>query len=167
MSLGLEGFNALSETDARAALTRCCGAGRWVTGMLARRPFASAEALYLAASEVWSALSPDDWHEAFSHHPRIGDARAASASTQGWASSEQAGATSADAEIRHALAEGNRAYEAKFGHIYLVCATGKSGAELLRILQSRLGNDADTELRVAAGEQEKITRIRLEKMLFT
>lgn len=158
----------LPEAEARAALLRCCGSSRWAERMLAKRPFRDRERLFEAASRIWSELSPADWDEAFSHHPRIGEPgriAAAAASTATWASGEQAGATRSSEEVRAAIAEGNREYEARFGRIYLVCATGKSGEELLAILRSRLGNDPETELRVAAGEQEKITRIRLEKLL--
>lgn len=158
----------LPEAEARAALLKCCGSSRWALRMLAERPFRDRERLFEAASRIWNELSPADWDEAFSHHPRIGEPgriAAAAASTATWASSEQAGATRSSDEVRAAIAEGNREYEARFGRIYLVCATGKSGEELLAILRSRLGNDPETELRVAAGEQEKITRIRLEKLL--
>jgi 2-oxo-4-hydroxy-4-carboxy-5-ureidoimidazoline decarboxylase len=96
-----------------------------------------------------------------SHHPRIGDTRAASAAEAG----EQAGAARAEDAVKAAIAEGNRAYEARFGFIYLVCASGKSGAELLAILRERLENDPETELGVAAGEQAKITALRLDKLI--
>jgi 2-oxo-4-hydroxy-4-carboxy-5-ureidoimidazoline decarboxylase len=136
--------------------------------MMARRPFADAAALRAAADEVWSALSHGDWLEAFSHHPRIGDVeglRARFASTRTWAEGEQAGARAASDEVLRALAEGNRAYEARFGHIFIVCATGKSAEEMLALLRARLPNDPVAEARVAAGEQAKITRLRLEKLL--
>ncbi|TKD07567.1 2-oxo-4-hydroxy-4-carboxy-5-ureidoimidazoline decarboxylase [Polyangium fumosum] len=158
-------LNDLSNDEARAALTRCCGSTRWVDHMLHARPFQSRAELFEAASRHWNALDVADWDEAFSHHPRIGDPAAASKSTATWAANEQAGAARSADEVRAAIAEGNRAYEAKFGRIYLVCATGKTGEELLAILRARLGNDAAEELRVAVGEQEKITRLRLEKIL--
>ncbi|MDI3285355.1 2-oxo-4-hydroxy-4-carboxy-5-ureidoimidazoline decarboxylase [Polyangium sp. 15x6] len=158
-------LNDLEGDEARAALTRCCGSARWVDRMLHERPFQSRAHLFEAASRHWNALDVADWDEAFSHHPRIGEPSAASRSTAAWAANEQAGAARSADDVRAAIAEGNRAYEAKFGRIYLVCATGKTGEELLAILRARLDNDAETELRVAVGEQEKITRLRLEKLL--
>ncbi len=123
----------------------------------------------LAASDAaWAATGEAEWLEAFAHHPRIGgkDAlRAKFAATQSWAQGEQAGAAAAGEAVLDALAAGNAAYEAKFGHIFIVCATGKSAAEMLDLLKSRLPNDAPAEKRLAAVEQHKITKIRLEKLL--
>jgi 2-oxo-4-hydroxy-4-carboxy-5-ureidoimidazoline decarboxylase len=164
----IEELNRLPDTTARAELERCCGAGRWITGVLARRPFADRAALLQAATDVWRGLGPEDWREAFTHHPRIGDVeglRKRFATTAAWAGAEQAGTASASEEVLRSLAEGNRRYEERFGHIFIVCATGKSAAEMDALLRARLGNDPETELRIAAGEQEKITRLRLEKFL--
>lgn len=160
-------LDELPEAEAREALRKCCGSARWVEAMLRERPFRDRERLFEAAARIWNALDVADWDEAFSHHPRIGEAKVpqAAASTASWTSREQAGASAASDDVRAAIAEGNRAYEARFGRIYLVCATGKTGEELLAILRARLANDPDTELRVAVGEQEKITRLRLEKLL--
>ena len=157
----LDALNSASVDEARAWLAGCCGARRWVDGVLAARPFASREALHGEAERIWRALERDDVLEAMSHHPRIGDTARASAREAG----EQAGAASAADAIKAAIAEGNRAYEARFGHIYLVCASGKSGEELHAFLRARRGNDPTTQLAVAAGEQEKITRLRLDKLL--
>lgn len=156
-------LNALGTEEARAELIRCCGCVRWAESMLEARPFGSVEALHRAADEAWARCGAPEYREAFAHHPRIGDARAAAG--PGWASGEQKGALDAGSETRAKIAEGNQRYEAKFGHIYLVCATGKSAEELLSILESRLDNDAETELRIAASEQLKITHLRLEKLL--
>ena len=164
----LSRFNSLPAEEARAELGRCCGAARWVEAMAARRPFPDAAALYGAADEVWAGLGPSDWSEAFAHHPRIGDKealRARFASTRQWAAGEQAGVNAAAEETLDALARGNRDYEARFGHIFIVCATGKGADEMLGLLQERLRNDRESERRVAAAEQAKITRIRLEKLL--
>ena len=164
MTLGR--LNALSAADAEAELLACCGSRRWAREMAARRPFADVAALLAAADEVWWALGPDDWHEAFRAHPRIGERKAAPAQgarAASWSAQEQAGAAGDD--VAAALAEGNRAYEERFGHIYIVCATGKTADEMLAILRARLANDAATELRAAAAEQAKITRLRLEKLL--
>jgi 2-oxo-4-hydroxy-4-carboxy-5-ureidoimidazoline decarboxylase len=164
----LDEFNALAEDEARAALTRCCVARRWVEGVLAARPFASASALHAEAERVWAALDRADYLEAFTGHPRIGDVnslRAKYANTQAWASSEQAGTAVATEDVLAGLAEGNAAYEARFGYIFIVCATGKRADEMLALLRARLPNDPESELAIAAGEQAKITRLRLEKLL--
>lgn len=164
----LEALNRLAEPEARAALERCCGSARWVDAMLAARPFADLEALHAAAGRAAEALGREDWLEAFAHHPRIGDVealRSRFASTAAWAGAEQAGAAgAADATLR-ALADGNAAYEARFGYIFIVCATDKSADEMLALLRARLGNEPAAELAIAAGEQRRITRLRLEKLL--
>ena len=154
-----ERLNALGEDAARAALGRCCAAPRWVDAMLAARPFASDAALFDAAERVWWGLGREDWLEAFAGHPRIGE-RAGDA----WARREQTGVSGAAQATRAALAAGNDTYERRFGHVFLICATGKSGDDMLRALQERLANDAATELRIAAAEQAKITRLRLERL---
>ena len=162
-------IDALSDVEAREALTRCCGASRWVEGMLARRPFGTRDALYTAADEVWAGVERADVLEAFEHHPRIGADLAALrekfAATESWSAGEQSSVVGADERVLEALRDGNVAYEARFGHIFIVCATGKSAAEMLALLEARMGNDPDEELRIAAGEQAKITRIRLDKLL--
>jgi 2-oxo-4-hydroxy-4-carboxy-5-ureidoimidazoline decarboxylase len=159
--------------DARAdaageRLRRCCGSTRWVNGMLARRPFLSDEALLRAADEVWAEAGPVDVLEALSHHPRIGasleELRRRYASTADWSAGEQAGAAEAGEETLRALRDGNLAYEARFGHVFVVCATGKSAAEMLALLRERMSNDPWTELRAAAAEQAKITRLRIQKL---
>ena len=157
-----EVLNAMPANAARAALTRCCGAGRWVAGMMGRRPWASAAALYADAEATWAALGHDDFLEAFAHHPRIG-ARA-DGTDDAWARQEQARVGDADGETRAALVEANERYLERFGYIFIVCATGKSAAEMLGLLEARLGNDPTRELAIAAGEQARITRLRLEKV---
>jgi allantoicase len=152
-----------------ASFLRCCGASRWAAAMVADRPYKSRTHLFGHAEDVWWHLEDRDWHEAFSTHPRIGAAPATfrvrlGESTDDWAKAEQAGTAGADEQTLEGLAEGNRAYEAKFGHVFLICATGLSAAEMLAALERRLGNDAATELRNAAGEQVKITRLRLLKL---
>jgi allantoicase len=161
-------LNAMSVDDARAALLRCCGATRWAGWMLAQRPFASTEALLKAAAGVWGEMQRSDFLEAFAHHPEIGgDVEALAArfpATASWSTSEQSGVAGAGRETLEALRDGNAEYTARFGHVFLVCATGKTAAEMLALLRARLANDPETELRVAAAEQAKITRIRLEKL---
>ncbi|HEX8252222.1 MAG TPA: allantoicase [Thermoanaerobaculia bacterium] len=139
-------------------LQRVCGSSRWTESMLRARPFASWDALVAAANEQWLALDAADWLEAFAAHPRIGEKKA------GWSSQEQSGTRSAAAATMDAIAAGNRAYEEKFGFIYLVCATGRSADEMLSNLNERLTHDRETELRIAAEEQAKIIALRLEKL---
>jgi 2-oxo-4-hydroxy-4-carboxy-5-ureidoimidazoline decarboxylase len=153
-------LDAASAEEAGQALARCCGARRWVAAMLARRPFLSTAALHAAADEECGRLGREDWLEAFSHHPAIG----APAVADRWASQEQAGVASAGAGTVEALRQANAAYARRFGHIFIVCATGKEAGEMLALLQARLGNDPETELRIAAGEQAKITHLRLDKL---
>lgn len=154
-----EYLNGQPGNAARAALTRCCTSRRWVEAMLAARPFGGDAALFEAAERAWWALGKDDWLEAFGGHPRIGE-RGIDALVR----HEQAGMNRAGDKTRAALAQGNREYEARFGHVFLICATGKSATDMLGALRARLGNDPATELRIAAGEQAKITRLRLEKL---
>lgn len=164
----LEEFNALPLEALREALRRCCGSTRWVELMAARRPYPSTRELLVAADEADRALSEGDWLEAFAHHPRIGDVaslRSKFASTAAWAAGEQSGTSHASEETLQALAEGNDAYFEKFGFIFIVCATGKSAGEMLALLRARLPNTPADELLVAAAEQSKITRLRLEKLL--
>jgi 2-oxo-4-hydroxy-4-carboxy-5-ureidoimidazoline decarboxylase len=167
-TMTLEQFNQLPEADARDALLRCCGARRWVGQVLPRRPFGTLDDLVSAADEAFANLEPGDWLEAFAHHPKIGDMdalRARFASTADWASGEQAGVSMARETTLAALAEGNRAYEEKFGYIFIVHATGKSADEMLDLLEQRLPNDPEEELPIAATEQMKITHLRLHKLV--
>jgi allantoicase len=168
LALRLAWLDALPEGAARAALRACCGSSRWVDGMARGRPFGGPEALFEAAERAADALAREDWLEAFAAHPRIGsrkDVAVQGAATRGWTEQEQAGMSAAEAEVKAAIAAGNEEYERRFGHIYIVCATGRSAREMLEILRARLANDAAAELAVASGEQRKITRIRLEKLL--
>lgn len=150
--------------EARALLERCCGSSRWVERMLARRPYGSEAAMLQAAREEWFALGHADWLEAFSHHPKIGDRDALArrfSATRDLSSREQSGVDAASQATLAALAEGNAAYEARFGYIFIVCATGRSAAEMLALLDERLGHDPAQEIRIAAEEQARITALRL------
>lgn len=164
----LDHFNRLPEPDAEAALRQCCVSTRWIEQLCAARPFASLAELQQQASAIWSTLAMPDYLEAFEGHPRIGDLnslKAKYANTKQLAAGEQAGAGQASDAVLAALAEGNRAYEARFGFIFIVCASGKSADEMLALLQARLHNPLQQELQIAAAEQDKITRLRLQKML--
>jgi len=153
-------LNALDDEAAVDAFLRCCGSSRWARQMAAARPFAGAEAMVGTADAIWLGLDRADWLEAFASHPRIGQR-----SPSAWASEEQGKALSAPDVARLRLAEANREYEARFEYIFIVCATGKSAAEMLGLLEHRLSNDPAAELAVAAGEQSKITRLRLAKLV--
>ena len=164
----LDWLNALPPSEARLVLQRCCGAARWVEGMLRRRPFPSAAALLQEAEAVWLELAAADFLEAFSHHPEIGasldELRRKFAATAQLSLGEQAGAVSASEATLDALRSQNQAYRTRFGYSFIVCATGKTASQMLALLQARLDNAPEVELGVAAAEQAKITRLRLEKL---
>ncbi len=147
--------------DATNELRNCCGSSKWAEAMTKARPFTDWDELTANADRIWAKASPDDWMEAFRAHPRIGEKKADAR----WTSDEQSGTRTASIETMKALAEGNRSYEEKFGHIYLVCATGRSAADMLENLRERMKNDPATEVRTAAEEQRRITRLRLEKLV--
>lgn len=179
MTGALDRLNALPREEAETRLLACCGSRQWARRLAAERPFAGADDLAEAADRIWRSLPADDWLEAFGAHPRIG------APVKGtdlfnesgeipkinlspfslWARQEQAGTKSASPETLANLADVNREYEERFGHIFIVCATGKSAAEMLALAESRLHNDPQTELAIAAEEQRKIMRLRLAKLL--
>ena len=164
----LDELNRLTTHEAWEVFQRCCGASVWAEHMCAERPYRDRAALAAAAERAAAALGRFDWLEAFDHHPRIGDLAALRerfAATARWAGDEQAGAASASDATLEALARANREYEEKFGHIFIVCATGKSAGEMLDALRDRMPNDPETELKAAAAEQMKITRLRLDKLL--
>lgn len=164
----LDDLNSIPSARATELFTACCGSSRWVSKMVARRPFKSRDAVLDAGDEIWKSLEKSDWLEAFAHHPRIGESKSAvpqSDRARDWSAGEQAGAMRASESIRLAQRDMNAQYERRFGFIYIVCATGKSPDDLAAIARDRLSNDPATELKVAAGEQQKITRLRIEKLL--
>jgi 2-oxo-4-hydroxy-4-carboxy-5-ureidoimidazoline decarboxylase len=161
-------WNAMPSDDAARSILPCCGSRAWATEMASRRPLADGAAILAAARKVWQGLSEADWQEAFDSHPRIGDSHAApsaAAKSQQWSAQEQQEVTQSADAVRTALAEGNRAYEQRFGRIFIVCATGKRPEEILQILRRRLQNKDTEELQQAADEQQQITQIRLRKWL--
>jgi 2-oxo-4-hydroxy-4-carboxy-5-ureidoimidazoline decarboxylase len=150
--------------EARAVLSRACGSTRWVDRMLARRPFKNDARLLFAARNEWFGLTEMDWLEAFAHHPKIGDRSALAArfpTTHDLSAKEQSAAGAAAEDVLAELAQANEDYLARFGFIFIVCATGKSAEEMLQLLRHRLPNDRANELRIAAEEQAKITALRL------
>lgn len=164
----LHELNMLSKPQLRQELEKCCGSSAWVEKVMVFFPVEDLVELLDDAEEEWYKCSPEDWKEAFSHHPKIGDIDSLKkkfASTANWAMGEQKGTSEASEETIKALAKGNKEYEDKFGYIFIVCATGKSAEEMLDILQSRLSNNPKEEIEIAADEQNKITRLRLEKLL--
>lgn len=165
VNLNLAALNALPPEMAEAALLACCACSRWARRMVQRRPFEDAAELIAAADAIWWELAPENWREAFTAHPAIGEKpQQASQQERAWSEQEQA-AAKLTATTETALAEANRDYRDRFGYTFIVCATGKSAEQMLAILRQRLQNDADTELRIAAEEQRKITELRLQKLL--
>ena len=164
----LHEFNILPKEQLIEELLRCCGSSAWVQRMLPFIPAEDLVELLEDAEEQWWKCSEADWKEAFSHHPKIGDIDSLKkrfASTAAWASGEQSGMNTAPAATIEALAEANHLYEEKFGYIFIVCATGKTAEEMLTLLRERLNKDPAEEKKIAADEQNKITRLRIEKLL--
>jgi OHCU decarboxylase len=192
MSAALETLNALPPGEAEARFLSCCGSSEWARRMAASRPFRSVESLAAAADRTWQELSKDDWLEAFAAHPTIGSENVAgtgptdlhpqqsknvagtgfnlhpppnSDRSRAWSRQEQSGTRGTDPETLEKLSRLNREYARRFGRVFLVCATGRSADEMLALGRKRLENDQETELAIAAEEQRKITRLRLEKLL--
>lgn len=165
--MNLDQLNQSSTELLLPELLRCCGSAKWVEKLIAGRPYASETELFRASDHIWQSLNSEDWLEAFSHHPKIGDLESLKtkfATTSDWASGEQGGVALASEKIIEDLAAGNKEYEAKFGYIFIVCATGKTAGEMLSLLQERLNNGPESEIQKAMAEQNKITRLRLEKL---
>ena len=161
-------WNSLdADTAAREALP-CCGSQAWADALASRRPIADESSLLEASRAIWHTLPQEAWQEAFDSHPRIGQAHAqkhATAESLRWSAHEQRTALSEDDETRLALAEASRRYEEKFGRIFIVCASGKTAAEMFTILEARMKNDPATELHEAAEQQRLITELRLHRWL--
>jgi len=166
----LDRLNALAPADAQVEFLKCCGSTRWAKLMTEARPFANFEEVSSRADEIWASLGEQDWLEAFHAHPRIGERKAAATQSQqaaGWSAQEQSQAQQAADETKAAIAEGNSVYEDRFGFIFIICASGKSAEQILSSLNERLANSVATELPIAAEEQQKITQLRLKKLLST
>lgn len=165
---GLQRFNDAEPRQAQNALLACCGSEVWAEAMIEGRPYPTPDDLFRAAEDTWFLLPQDEWLVAFGHHPRIGErylTRPNFAATAEQSAREQAGMAAATDEQRREFEELNERYERRFGHVFLICASGKSPGNMLDQLRRRLANDAHTELHNAAAEQAKITRLRLERML--
>ena len=164
----LHDLNILPKEQLKQELLKCCGSQTWVNKMLPFFPADDMVELLYDAEDQWYECTESDWMEAFLHHPKIGDVESLKekyATTAHWASGEQIAVNSASQQIIEALAKGNEAYEKKFGFIFIVCATGKSAEEMLELLQQRLTNTKEEEIKIAIDEQNKITQIRLQKLL--
>jgi OHCU decarboxylase len=164
----LDRLNSLSPQEAELEFLKCCGSTNWARRMVEERPFADIAELLGKADDHWESLTGDDWLDAFRRHPKIGEQKAEqtqSETARTWSEQEQAGTGGSALETMQALADSNREYERKFGHIFIVCASGKTADEMLSILRDRLNNDSDSELRIAAEEQRKITQLRLGKLV--
>lgn len=165
--MNVQSINELDEEVAYGVLFKCCGSETWARAMVQARPFAGDDDLAQRAAQAFEKMNHDDWMQAFRAHPRIGDMaslRKKYENTAEWAKAEQSGVRGTGDAVLRGLARGNTDYEKKYGHLFIVCATGKSAAEMLEILNKRLKNDAKTEFANAAEEQKKITLLRLEKL---
>jgi len=159
-------LNDLAASAAESAFLDCCGSQAWAKAMTASRPFPMLDNIFETAEKIWFALPATDHLEAFAAHPKIGAKKSEqSHRSRKWSENEQSGMTTAAATVHDALAEANRLYENKFGFIFIVCAAEKDAEEMLAICRARLGNSVQTELQIAAVEQQKITEIRLAKLL--
>lgn len=163
MTFTLDELNAAPAQQLRSKLRSCCAAASWVDRILAGRPYPDEAALHAASDDATAGLDDAGLVEALAGHPRIGER--ATGAHSAWSRQEQAGASAADDDVHAQLAEANAAYEARFGHVYLVCATGKGATELLAICRSRLGNEPSVEQEVVRSELAKINRLRLGKLL--
>jgi OHCU decarboxylase len=164
----IEWLNARAPEEAAKALLQCCGSGRWAQEVIKSRPYKSLDDLIASANNIWWSLEPGDWLEAFRSHPKIGEKKAAEAvseQSRQWSGQEQARVSNASPETVHSLAALNRAYEQKFGFIFIICATGKTSEEMLSALRERLEHKAEAELPIAAAEQSRITELRLKKLV--
>src|SRR6476661_7892653 len=160
-SATLGSFNTAPAQDAERTALACCASGTFATAIADGRPYPDPAALLAAVDATFKVLSWDDIVEAMSEHPRIGDR----AVRGGMSATEQSGAAAASDEVRQGLADGNLAYEQRFGHIFLICASGLSGLQMLDQLRARLGQDEEAERTVVREELRKITRLRMTKML--
>ncbi len=166
--MNIQSLNTLPIDQANHLFLQCCTSEKWIEKMVASRPFTDSNSLRDTADNIWKHLSEKDYLQAFEGHPKIGDVgslKAKYANSKELASGEQSGASSATDEIIAELANSNSEYEEKYGFIFIVCATGKSAREMLALLQGRLNNDRQKELKIASEEQRKIFHLRLEKLL--
>jgi 2-oxo-4-hydroxy-4-carboxy-5-ureidoimidazoline decarboxylase len=168
MSGTLARWNILPASAAMDEILPCCGSRAWANGMVARRPLPDEKSLLSASDEIWHSLTEADWLEAFRSHPRIGESRGLQAATPlsaTWSEQEQRRVADASDSAKIVMAEANREYEKRFKRIFIVCATGKSPEDIVKILRRRLNNDEQAEFQEAAEQQRQITQLRLQKWL--
>jgi 2-oxo-4-hydroxy-4-carboxy-5-ureidoimidazoline decarboxylase len=168
MTMTVAQLDTMPETEAAFKLAACCGSAKWVAEMVRRRPYLTRARVLSTAEEVADDLEVADWLESFSHHPRIGEGTAAarvSPDAAAWSTSEQKAVGRISGALRSALAEGNIQYERKFGFIFIISADGRDPDAILLALLGRLENTTEEEMIIAAQEQRKITRLRLEKLI--
>jgi 2-oxo-4-hydroxy-4-carboxy-5-ureidoimidazoline decarboxylase len=168
MTVTLDELNALPADKATELFLSCCGSSAWAKQMVNGRPYSSVGKLLDAADRTWSAATSEQIREAFAHHPRIGESNAAagqSATAKAWSKAEQSKVNLASSNVHDQMSLVNSAYEARFGYIYIVSAMDKSADDMLELARKRLRNDPERELKIAAGEQGKITRLRLKRLL--
>lgn len=167
----LSRWNKLPDEEAENEILSCCGSRSWAQIMAGMRPIDDEKVLLAISDATWKSLKSSDWDEAFRSHPRIGEtadsarSSASASRSETWSAQEQQSIASADDDVKRELAEGNREYEKRFGRIFIVCATGKSPAEILEILRRRLHNEDAAELQEAGEHQRQIIQIRLRKWL--
>ena len=151
-------LNRLPPEQAQQRLYTCFGSRQWARRIVAGRPYADLDALFVGAERAWSELGPGDWSEALAGHPRIGER---GGSSPGASEREQSGVRTADDDQLAQLVEENRRYEARFGHVFLIAAAGRGADEILAAMRTRMDNDPMTEAQTAAAEHRKIARLRM------
>ena len=168
MTVTLDELNSLPASEAANLFLSCCGSSAWAREMVKGRPYSSVGKLLDMADRAWSSATPDQIREAFAHHPRIGETTSAApqtATAKAWSKLEQSKVNIASSNVHDQMGLVNSAYEARFGYTYIVSAMGKSADDMLELARKRLRNDPERELKIAAGEQGKITRLRLKRLL--
>ena len=164
--VGLDRLNQMSLPAALVALGRCCSSSTWCLKMVGARPFPSRAELLKFSDLKFSSLTRREWHEAFEHHPRIGDLSAIEKSEESaWSAQEQSSSLTASPDVLNELAEVNQKYEQRFGHVFIIFATGLETADILAEMRRRLKNDPLEEFAVAGEQHRRITSVRLEKLL--
>lgn len=166
--MSLHKLNEIKTEDRKELFSKCCGSDKWIEQMVSAGHFTSKEEMAEHSQSIWYSLDERDWLEAFKHHPKIGDMESLKrkfSATQDLAENEQSSVKEASPDILIELSKYNEDYEKKFGYIFIVCATGKSAEEMLSLIKERINNDPETEIRIAMEEQNKITKLRLEKLL--
>jgi 2-oxo-4-hydroxy-4-carboxy-5-ureidoimidazoline decarboxylase len=166
--MGIENLNKLDNETRLKELLKCCGSNKWASILNSKFPFDNFENLIEESDKIWFSLEKEDFLEAFSHHPKIGDVENLAKkfpNTASLSQSEQSGVNNANTKILEELAKENDYYEKKFGYIFIVCATGKTASEMLEIIKTRKKNNEIDEIKIAAEEQSKITKVRLSKLI--